>query len=89
MRCSRSTSIVLELGEPQWRYMERRYAQSNDSCAMQPKSKDRLKASIKRSFASIEVSPFNPEAWLVERQRRQQITFSTLQQLANESNPIE
>ncbi len=105
------TPVVLRLGEPQWRYLERRYAKSNDKFRrdyLQPKPKDRLKASIKRSvkrienlygkidetqrdliIASIKVSPFNPEAWLIERQRRQQITLSTLQQLANESKPIE
>jgi Family of unknown function (DUF6279) len=36
-------------------------------------------------IASIETSPFNPEAWLLERQRRQQVTLSTLQQLATMS----
>lgn len=40
-------------------------------------------------IASIEASPFNPEAWLIERQRRQQITLATLQQLAAESVPTE
>ncbi len=36
-------------------------------------------------IASIEASPFNPEVWLLERQRRQQVTLSTLEQLATES----
>jgi len=40
-------------------------------------------------IASIKTSPFNPEAWLFERQRRQQVTLSTLQQLAIESTPTE
>jgi hypothetical protein len=35
--------------------------------------------------ASIEASPFNPEMWMVERQRRQQETLLTLRQLAAES----
>ena len=35
---------------------------------------------------SIEASPFNPEAWLTERQRRQQITLSTLRKLVTEPN---
>lgn len=35
---------------------------------------------------SIEASPFNPEAWLTERQRRQQITLSTLRKLITESS---
>lgn len=35
---------------------------------------------------SIEASPFNPEMWMVERQRRQQETLSTLRQLA--ADPI-
>lgn len=34
--------------------------------------------------ASIEASPFNPEMWMVERQRRQQETLSALRQLAAE-----
>lgn len=38
-------------------------------------------------IASIKTSPFNPETWLTERQRRQQITLATLQQLATESIP--
>lgn len=33
---------------------------------------------------SIEVSPFNPELWLAERQRRQQITLQILNQLVAE-----
>ena len=40
-------------------------------------------------IASIETSPFNPEAWLLERQRRQQVTLSTLEQLTTESTPAE
>ncbi len=40
-------------------------------------------------IAGIETSPFNPEFWLSERQRRQQITLSILQQLATESTPEE
>lgn len=36
-------------------------------------------------IASLEASPFNPEAWLTERQRRQQETLRTLRQLAAES----
>ena len=40
-------------------------------------------------IASIETSPFNPEAWLLERQRRQQVTLSTLQQLVTESTPAD
>lgn len=40
-------------------------------------------------YASIETSPFNPKAWLLERQRRQQVALSTLQQLATESTPTE
>lgn len=36
-------------------------------------------------IASLEASPFNPEAWLAERQRRQQETLKTLRQLAAES----
>lgn len=105
------TPIVLSLGEAQWRYLEQRYAKSNDKLRrdyLQPNPKDRLKASIKRSdkrienlygniderqrnliIASIETSPFNPEAWLLERQRRQQVTLSTLEQLATESTPAE
>lgn len=39
--------------------------------------------------ASIENSPFNPDAWLSERQRRQQVTLSTLRQLVNEPMPAE
>ncbi len=39
--------------------------------------------------ASIETSPFNPEAWLSERQRRQQETLKTLRQLAAESTAPE
>ncbi|PTN12586.1 hypothetical protein C8R11_103154 [Nitrosomonas aestuarii] len=35
-------------------------------------------------IAGIETSPFNPEFWLFERQRRQQITLSILQQLTKE-----
>lgn len=34
--------------------------------------------------ASLETSPFNPEAWLTERQRRQQETLRTLRQLTAE-----
>ncbi|PSJ18953.1 DUF6279 family lipoprotein [Nitrosomonas supralitoralis] len=33
----------------------------------------------------IESSPFNPEVWIIERQRRQQETLRTLRQLASES----
>lgn len=40
-------------------------------------------------IASITVSPFSPEAWLAERQRRQQVTLTTLQQLADASLPSE
>ena len=40
-------------------------------------------------IASIEASPFNPEAWLIERQRRQQITLATLKKIATESMPAE
>ncbi len=40
-------------------------------------------------IASIEDSPFNPEAWLLERQRRQQVTLATLRQLVDESVPAE
>ncbi len=40
-------------------------------------------------YASIETSPFSPKAWLLERQRRQQVTLSTLQQLVTESTPTE
>ena len=105
------TPVVLSLGETQWRYLEQRYAKSNDKLRrdyLQPNPKDRLKASIKRSvkrienlygnidekqrnliIASIETSPFNPEAWLLERERRQQVTLSTLEQLATESTPPE
>lgn len=35
---------------------------------------------------SIENSPFNPEAWMIERQRRQQDTLRTLRQFINEKN---
>src|SRR5690606_38048465 len=38
-------------------------------------------------IASIENSPFNPEAWLAERQRRQHVTLKTLQQLADAPLP--
>lgn len=38
-------------------------------------------------IASITVSPFSPEAWLAERQRRQQVTLTTLQQLADAPLP--
>lgn len=38
-------------------------------------------------IASIEASPFSPEVWLAERQRRQQVTLTTLQQLAGTSLP--
>jgi len=38
-------------------------------------------------IASIEVSPFNPEAWLTERQRRQQVTLIALQQLTDAPLP--
>lgn len=101
--------VVLSLGEAQWHYLEQRFAKSNDKLRrdyLQPNSKDRLKASIKRSVkrienlygnidekqrnlvtASIETSPFNPEAWLLERQRRQRVTLSTLEQLTTESTP--
>jgi hypothetical protein len=40
-------------------------------------------------ITSIEVSPFSPEAWLAERQRRQQVTLTALQQLAGASLPSE
>jgi hypothetical protein len=40
-------------------------------------------------IASIEVSPFNPELWLAERQRLQQVTLTTLQQLADVPLPPE
>lgn len=40
-------------------------------------------------IASIETSPFNPEAWMVERQRRQQETLRTLRQIAAESTAAE
>lgn len=102
------TPVVLSLGEAQWRYLEQRYAKSNDKLRrdyLQPNPKDRLEASIKRSvkrienlygniderqrdliIASIEISPFNSEAWLLERQRRQQVTLSTLKQLTAESS---
>lgn len=105
------TPVILSLDETQWRYLERRYAKSNDKRRrdyLQPDPKKRLESSIKRSvkrienlygkideqqrnliITSIETSPFNPEAWLLERQRRQQVTMSTLQQLATESTPTE
>lgn len=38
---------------------------------------------------SLEASPFNPEAWLTERQRRQQETLRTLRQLAAQSTAPE
>ncbi len=34
---------------------------------------------------SIEASPFNPEIWMIERQRRQQETLKVLRQFASES----
>jgi Family of unknown function (DUF6279) len=34
-------------------------------------------------IAGIEASPFNPEVWLAERQRRQHVTLTTLQQLTD------
>ncbi|SEQ94351.1 hypothetical protein SAMN05421690_100416 [Nitrosomonas sp. Nm51] len=37
--------------------------------------------------SSIEASPFDPEAWLLERQRRQRVTISVLQRIATESIP--
>lgn len=43
------------------------------------------KAQRRFIIASLEASPFNPEAWLTERQRRQQETLRTLRQLAAES----
>lgn len=39
--------------------------------------------------ARIESSPFDPEGWLRERQRRQQLTLVTLQRLSSESLPAE
>lgn len=39
--------------------------------------------------ASIENSPFNPDAWLSERRRRQQVTLSTLRQLVTGSMSAE
>ncbi len=103
------TPVILTLDESQWRYLERRYAKSNDKLRrdyLQPDPEKRLNASVKRSvkrienlygkvdeqqrnliIANIETSPFNPEAWLLERQRRQQVTLSTLQRLATESTP--
>ncbi len=103
------TPVILTLDESQWRYLERRYAKSNDKLRrdyLQPDPEKRLNASVKRSvkrienlygkvdeqqrnliIANIETSPFNPEAWLLERQRRQQVTLSTLQRLAKESTP--
>lgn len=38
---------------------------------------------------SIENSPFNPEAWIIERQRRQQDTLEILRQLINETTSFE
>lgn len=38
---------------------------------------------------SIENSPFNPEAWMIERQRRQQDTLRTLRQLISETTSSE
>ncbi|QOJ22635.1 MAG: hypothetical protein HRU78_02405 [Gammaproteobacteria bacterium] len=43
------------------------------------------KAQRRFIIASLEASPFNPETWLTERQRRQQETLRTLRQLAAES----
>ncbi|NBQ69227.1 MAG: hypothetical protein EBU46_10480 [Nitrosomonadaceae bacterium] len=43
------------------------------------------KAQRRLIIASLEASPFNPEAWLTERQRRQQETLRTLRQLAAQS----
>lgn len=40
-------------------------------------------------ITSIETSPFNPESWLAERQRRQHATLTTLQQLADTPLPPE
>lgn len=39
--------------------------------------------------ASAETSPFDPEGWLLERQRRQQQTLVTLQRLSSEPVPTE
>ena len=39
--------------------------------------------------ASIDTSPFNPEAWMNERQRRQRETLSALRQLVAESTSAE
>lgn len=99
--------VVLRLGDAQWRYLEQRYAKSNDELRrdfLQPDLDERRRTSIKRTVKRIEnlygkinkeqrdlivtsiaMSPFNPEAWMVERQRRQQETLSTLRQLTSES----
>jgi hypothetical protein len=101
--------LVLGLGETQWRHIEQHYAKGNDEFRrdhLQPRTEERLEASIKRTVkraenlygnidkaqqrliaASLEASPFDPEAWLVERQRRQREILLTLRQLASE--PVE
>lgn len=98
--------LVPNLGEAQWRSIERRYAKGNDEFRrdfLQPHTEERLAASIKRIVkrveniygsideaqhrlivAGIEASPFDPEAWLAERQRRQHETLLTLRHLATE-----
>ena len=40
-------------------------------------------------ITAVKASPFAPDAWLLERQRRQQVTLSTLQRIATEPAPFD